>query len=248
MIFLMSRWCSGLSKQRSTVRIPVGVGALLLLTLSNQSNASTGSDWSQQSSWPNSDDPTPVHHSTHTRELPTNDISPFSPGSSNVALDIGQVFLMGNLSQFSDSIGSQLHYTYGVSDLFGFDSSLGYSAHSDGKMAMTTLLSGVRMNLSWYDKIVPYLVFGLGFYKPTYQDPSTITANSSNTASSSLSAVLFGLHLGPGIDLELSRNLFFGAALTFHSMFGTTQSLANGTPFDLGGTYTSFFLHAGVTF
>jgi hypothetical protein len=161
---------------------------------------------------------------------------------------------MGDLGQYSDSIGTQLHYTYGVSDLFAFDTSFGYSEHSDGQYSMATLLTGMRLNLSWYDKVVPYAVFGLGFYRPNYRDntgssPVTPTLNGRSSSDlASVSAVLFGVHLGPGVDLELSKNLFFGAALTFHNMFGTTKTLANGTPLSVGGTYTSFFLHLGVTF
>jgi hypothetical protein len=180
------------------------------------------------------------------------DVSPFSPGSNNLALDLGQVFLMGDLGQYSDSIGTQLHYTYGVSDLFGFDTSAGYSEHSDGQYSMATLLTGMRLNLSWYDKVVPYAVFGLGFYRPNYRDNTASSGPTLNGKSSgdpaSVSAVLFGVHLGPGVDLELSKNLFFGAALTFHNMFGTSKTLSNGTPLSVGGTYTSFFLHLGVTF
>jgi hypothetical protein len=142
-------------------------------------------------------------------------------------------------------LGTQLHYTYGVSDLFGFDSSIGYSEHSNGKYSLTTLLTGIRLNLSWYDKLIPYIVFGLGFYRPSYTDN---TAPSSINNSTSISAILFGLHFGPGIDLQLSRNVFFGAAVNLHNMFGQNGNFANGAPLYIGGTYTSFFLHIGATF
>jgi hypothetical protein len=156
------------------------------------------------------------------------------------------------LTQYSDSLGAQVHYTYGVSDLFAFDSSFGYSQHSDGKLSMATLLTGVRLNLSWYDKIIPYGVVGLGFYRPSFQDntvtPSTSTVNNTGADAATVSAVLFGVHLGPGIDLELNKNLFFGASLTLHKMFGTDKQFANGTPISFSGGYTSFFVHLGVTF
>jgi opacity protein-like surface antigen len=169
-------------------------------------------------------------------------LSPFSPGSNNVALDVGQVFLMGDLgNKYSDSIGEQVHYTYGVSDLFGFDSSLGYSSHSDGDFSMVTALTGIRLNLSYYDKIVPYAIGGLGFYKPTY----TITGT--NGMDTTASTVLFGLHVGAGVDLELTRNLFFGAALTLHDVFGSVQQVNNQT-LAMGGSFASFLIHAGVTF
>ena len=150
---------------------------------------------------------------------------------------------MGDLAtNYADSIGSRLHYTYGVSEMFGFDSSLGYSSHSDSRFSMTTALTGLRMNLSWYDKVVPYVVFGLGFYRPSYEITTT------GGSVTSVSPIVFGVHLGPGVHLELTKQLFFGAALTFHDMFGTTQKLQDNSRMEIGGTFTSFFLNAGVSF
>lgn len=168
--------------------------------------------------------------------------APFTPGSQNLSIDVGQVFLMGGLSDnYSDSIGSQLHYTFGVSDMFGFDASVGYSSHSDGAYSVGSMLTGLRVNLAWYDKVIPYFIGGLGFYRPSYD-------LSSGTTTQSNSSLLFGLHAGPGVNLELTRNLFFGASLTFHDIFGTTKVLPSGQRLDVDGTFTSFFLTAGVTF
>lgn len=168
-----------------------------------------------------------------------NNISPFAPGTHNLAIDLGQVFLMGDLSKsYANAIGGELHYSYGVSDLFAFDSSFGYSAHSDGDFSMTALKAGLRTNLSWFDKVIPYLTFGLGFYKPTYRISAT----------NSVSPLLFGIHLGPGVDLQLTRNIFFGASLVFHNMFSDSKTRPSGMAMDLGGAYTTFLLHAGYTF
>jgi hypothetical protein len=201
--------------------------------------------WSSSSSWSSGAAAEPVSTSKKALAADSNkELSPFAPGSHNISLELGQVFLMGDLGKYSDSIGTQAHYTYGVSDLFGFDASLGYSSHADNKFSMLNVKTGLRMNLSWYDKIVPYGVFGVGFYKPSMLDesaPATATSNS-------VSALLFGIHLGPGMDLELSKNLFFGGALTFNSVFGTGKTFANGTPVNLGGTYATFFVHIGATF
>jgi hypothetical protein len=163
---------------------------------------------------------------------------------------MGQVFLMGGLTKYSDTIGGQIHYTYGVSDLFSFDSSLGYSQHSDGKYSMATALTGIRLNLAWYDKLVPYLAFGLGFYRPYFEDSTVPAIPTTNGGSSpaSITSLLFGIHAGPGIDLILSKNIFFGAGLTFHSMFGSSKTWGNGTPLNIGGSFTSFLLHVGATF
>jgi hypothetical protein len=174
------------------------------------------------------------------------DTSPFAPGSNNIALDLGQVFLIGDLNKYSDSLGTQLHYTYGVSDLLAFDSSFGFSQHSNGQLTLYALLTGVRFNLSWYDKIIPYAVAGVGFYIPSYQD--LVSTGTPGTSASNVTAAVFGVHLGPGIDLELSRSMFFGAALTFNSMFSSQSSWSNGTRFNIGGSYVSFFMHVGATF
>lgn len=172
------------------------------------------------------------------------DISPFSPTSHNVSLGLGQIFLFGKLGKtYSDSIGYQVHYNYGVSDIFAFDTGLEFSSHPEKTntelgFSLGSARAGLRTNLSWFDKLIPYGVFGLGFYRPTYDITDTYA----------MTSMLFGIHLGVGADLELTRNLFFGAALSFHDILGTTKFTEDGAPFDVGGTYTAFLLRGGVTF
>ncbi len=230
-------------------RVSLSVCVSIVVTLSTMMNtaAAAQGSWASQPSWSATEggsSTSPARKSAKSDLI--YQISPYSPGSNNLALDVGQVFLMGNLgNSYSDSLGMQAHYTYGVSDLFGFDSSFGYSSHEDGKFSMTTLLTGLRMNLSWYDKVIPYAVFGMGFYRPSFQVSSSQDAG---ITPSSISPVLFGVHMGPGVDLELTKQFFFGAALTFHDIFGSERSLPNGSLLDVGGTYTTFLLHAGVSF
>lgn len=172
--------------------------------------------------------------------------SPFSPGSHNLAIDVGQMFLMGDLNtRYNDSLGLRLHYTYGVSDLFSFDSFLGYSEHSDAKFVLSYLTSGLRMNLSWYDKLIPYGILGLGFYRPSHVDQSMVIKKKS--FSQTISSVVFGIHTGGGVDLQLNQRVFFGVALTFHKLFNVERQFANGTPLSLGGTVSSFFVRGGFT-
>ncbi len=222
----------------------LGAAALLFSLAFAWNPSAQAASWSGKPAWANSPAGSGSAESVAPRRtVPSysdsrSNLSPFAPESNNVSLAVGQVFLMGDLSNYSDSIGAEVHYSYGVSEMFAFDSSFGYSSHSDGKYSMTTLLTGLRANLSWYDKVVPYAIFGLGFYKPSLEVDSTET----------VSPVLFGLHLGPGVDLQLTRNLFFGAGLTFHDIFGSSQKLASGKLQSMGGTYTTFLIHAGVTF
>ncbi len=255
------KWVNRSMKQQSL--FPLGAAVLCLVLGTGEVSASAGTETLLAStSWSNDDSRS--SRSSYSAQGSSNETSPFSPGSNNIGIDLGQIFLVGDLTRFQNSLGFQIHYDYGVSDLFSFDSSLGYSQHSlgpaSGGFSILSLLSGLRMNLSWYDRIIPFGVVGLGFYLPSYVDLTatpTRTTTSSSTSSSgtsnlsglpSISALLFGLHFGAGVDLSVSKNVFFGSSLTFHQMFGTTQQQSNGTPLNLGGAYLSFLLHVGGTF
>lgn len=223
-------------QHKNKTKIIAGAAFLVFMTSSNVALAASTS-WSSQPAWASGE-------STRRSHLikESNNLSPFSPASNNVSLDVGQTFLLGDLSgRYSNNIGAKLHYTYGVSDMFGFDSSLGYSSHSGASdtlsFSCSSLNAGIRMNLSWYDKVIPHMVLGLGFYRPSY-----------SFGEISDSAILFGLHMGPGVDLELTKQMFFGTQLTFHDIFGYNRIATNGQKIDFGGVYSSFLLRAGVTF
>lgn len=225
------------------------IASATVIFADSAASAATGNDtsWLRKPSWNQPDSAganAPGTGNYSFRENRSNakpmKIAPFSPDSHNISLSVGQVFLMGDLgSNYSDNLGWRVNYTYGVSDIFGFHSSFGYSNHSDGAYSMTLLTSGLRMNLAWFDKIVPNLDFGLGFYKPSIALGSQ--------SDESISPVLFGLHLGPGVDLQLNDQVFFGTSLTFHSIFGTRKITTSGQGVEVGGTFTSFLLHAGLT-
>ncbi len=165
---------------------------------------------------------------------------PFSPGSHNAAVSVGQVFLAGSLAdQFDDALGTQAQYSYGVSDLFAFETSLGYSSHSRGQnnLSLLSVIPGVRTNLIFFDQLIPYAAFGLGFFRP-----STTVSNVET------SGLLFGLNLGTGIDLVLSDRVFFGTRLTYSNMFNTTRVASDGNMRNIGGAFVSFLIHAGASF
>jgi opacity protein-like surface antigen len=169
--------------------------------------------------------------------------TPFSPGSNNLSLDVGQIFLFGDLGdQFTDSIGFQLRNVHAVSEMFGLDTALAFSSHgpatSETSFSMANLKLGLRTNLMWYDKAIPYVTAGLGFFRPNYEQND----------GTSLNTLLFGLHLGAGVNLEVSRSLFFGGSLTFHDMFGTRKRNAAGQLQELDGSFASFLVSAGVSF
>lgn len=165
------------------------------------------------------------------------ELAPFSPTSNNVSLEIGQIILMGDLAHYEDTLGSAVKYNYGVSRMFGFDAALGRSSHSNGRFSMTSLTGGARMNLSSMDRLVPNLKMGLGFYHPSKEAGALGTVSSTQ----------FGIYTGAGVDLQLSREMFFGTSLTLNNVFNSTRQTPAG-PVTLGGSYLSFLASLGYTF
>jgi len=165
--------------------------------------------------------------------------TPLSPGTHNLSVGVGQIFLVGELSnEYENALGTQLHYTYGVSDLFSFESDFGYSSHSNGNFSLVNLDAALRTNLIYFDQLVPFASLGLGFYNPS----KTFNDNSKQ------SALLFGLQLGAGVDLLLNKSFFFGTRLNYHNMFDSSKVSSNGIARPIGGSFVSFMIHAGVTF
>lgn len=244
MKFRISAFFSFLSSNSNTF-FPLRLGycaasLAAVFAFSSQAMAAPSSRWNQRPEWAdNSNDsgPAPTQKRSYAERGNRSRLSPFSPNSHNVALAVGQVFMMGDLGKYNDNIGGQLQYTYGVSNIFGFNADLGYSSHSNGQFSQTSLLTGLRTNLSAFDKVIPYLKGGLGFYRQSEQLATNLTIN----------PMLFGIHIGPGVDLEINQQMYFGASLTFHDIFNSTTQTALG-PRTVGGTYTTFFLHLGTTF
>lgn len=170
--------------------------------------------------------------------------SPFAPGSQNLSLGIGQIFLLGDYgNHYDNGIGPELHYDYGVSEMFAFESNFGYQSHSNGTDSSQTLSiwnvdAGLRANLMYFDQLIPFAQVGFGFYHPSFSQPN-------NT---SLSSLLFGLQLGGGIDLIITKQLFFGAGLIYNDIFDSSKKDSTGKEVGIGGSYVSFMIHLGVTF
>lgn len=165
------------------------------------------------------------------------ELTPFSPTSNNVSLEIGQVILMGDLARYEDTLGTAVRFNYGVSRMFGFDTSLGRSSHSDGRFSMLSLTGGARMNLTAMDRLVPNLKMGMGFYRPS-REAGTL---------GNVSSTQFGIYTGGGVDLQLSREMFFGTSLILNNIFNTTRQTTQG-PVTLGGSYLTFLASLGYTF
>ncbi len=170
----------------------------------------------------------------------TSSSGPLSPGTHNLSIGIGQTFLLGDLgNRYENALGMDLNYTYGVSDLFSFETDFGYSSHSgsSGQFSASHLTVGVRTNLVYFDQLVPYFDAGVGFYRPSYTYPGY-----------TLNGLLFGIQMGGGVDLLISKNLFFGPSLTYNNMFTSTKTGSDNLQHELGGAFISFLVHVGMTF
>lgn len=230
-------------------------------------NASTTSSWSASEPQYQSVQPSSSRSSARSKRQEKTEPAtlPFSPGSHNFGLQIGQVFLMGDLAKNSvDTLGYRLQYTYGVSELFGFNMTLGYSDHTND-LSILTFNSDVRINLSWYDRVVPYAALGLGFYNVN----TTAKDRYGNVVE--LSPMLFGLHITGGANLILTDDFFIGANLDIHNIFTSTKTINATQPSSavvssatssstlsnqtgetdsvkVGGTFTTFLFTAGMKF
>lgn len=235
------------------MKFNVLVSVAILSALALTSNGFAGSWTDDDTSWKTAspyyygDNAAPVQKDNYekdsyrtqtTRRRPKvreRELHPFAPDSNNVSLDIGQNFLIG--SDYQDSIGMQGTYTYGVSRLLAFSSALSYSSHSDGAYSKLALTVGPRLNLASYDRIIPYVNCGLGFYH----------ANRELTQTASLSGTMFGVNFGGGADLQLTKETFFGASLAYHELFGTKKDTSIGT-IDIASNYLAFMAHVGYSF
>lgn len=237
-----------MTHKANQLRVSVSV---LAVVFSFNGFAATGPSWVQDQTYSQAS-PTDSRgsgesgrRSTYRGNRGGRDVAPFTPGSHNIAVDMGQIFLMGDLNaKYQDNLGWRLHYTYGVSDIFGFDASVGYSEHSNSKFGLAVGNLGVRTNLTWFDKVIPYMVFGLGFYRAAYDTAAT---GPNGQGIQSVAPFLFGIHVGPGVTLQLSKLFFIGMSVNFHNMFGTQRGTTDTGPANVGGAFTSFFLNAGFT-
>jgi hypothetical protein len=223
---------------------------LSFLSMSPSLLPAMAQSWSQNPSWSQGDAIAQNGQRAPQTQERARPVGPFGPESNNISLDIGQVILFGDLSEnYLQDIGFQMTYTYGVSDIFGFQSSLGYSSHSEGDLSILSALTGIRMNLSWYDRIVPYGNMGMGFYRPRFGGREVRGAErSGGSSNNAIAPVLFGIHLGGGADLEISQELYFGAALTLHNIFSTYRTRPDGELREVGGTYATLYFRMGYTF
>ena len=127
-------------------------------------------------------------------------------------------------------------YAYKASHSFDFYANFHTSSHKlrETKSTITGLALGIRGRAYQFDAFAPFIVAGLGFYHPKvkrYLEQSLLESEQKIT---------FGVHLGGGADLQLSRRVSVGVMVHYHNPFDIQQDIGP----DVEGSYFKLLLTA----
>ncbi len=178
----------------------------------------------------------PKSNSTPAPSAPSSELNRHSVG-----LGIGQTFLFGEFKDSGeDSITADLFYTYSASYSFDMFANLHYSKHSFGKsyVQLPGLVAGIKAKMFQFDSFSPYILGGLGFYRPKIKRPidgEMVTSDAKIT---------FGYNFGAGADLRLNEHYAVGLLAQLHNPFDVHQEV--GT--DIEGAYFKLMLTGTYTF
>lgn len=157
--------------------------------------------------------PRPQMNSNH--RAPSNTLETHSVG-----VGIGQTFLKSDFGRAGeDKITWDLYYQYRASHSFDFIANFHTYKHKFGNTFTKTegLALGIKGHVFKFDNFSPYILGGLGFYRPRMKrivDDVAVTSKSKTT---------FGWHFGPGAELQLNRHFSAGVLLHIHNPFSIKQ-------------------------
>lgn len=152
-----------------------------------------------------------------------------------VGIGIGQTILMGNFDDYGDSsITLDALYTYSASYSFDLVANLQYSRHkyAGQKVILPALTSSIKAKAFQFDAFAPYVLGGLGFYRPkAFRSINGVIVESD-------SKWTFGINFGAGVDLKLNEKFTFGILMQYHRPFNVKQENAP----KVQGSYTKLLL------
>lgn len=131
-------------------------------------------------------------------------------------IGLGQTFLMGNFEKKGDNkITADLYYSYSASYSFDLLVNLHSSRHSyqEKKVNLQGLSMGIKARSYEFDAFSPFLLGGLGFYRPQIGKDGE-SSEIKNT---------FGMNAGAGIDLRLNNKVVVGLLGHYHLPFEVKQ-------------------------
>ena len=162
-----------------------------------------------------------------------------SAGGHSAGLQFGQVWPAGVIGQGVDgSIAPGVFYEFAASQIFAMQVNLLRSSHND-KLSIFSGTAGIRANLTFFDRLVPYAAAGVGLYfVDRKMDPPIRNVKTTN----------FGLNLGLGADLDLSDQFFMGLWLGLHNLFAAKTMTPAGIEQENSGRWSALFIRAGMRF
>lgn len=155
----------------------------------------------------------------------------------SLGIGLGQTFLLGDFGDNGeDKITADLLYAYKASHSFDFYANFHTSTHKlrSTESTITGLALGIRGRAYQFDAFAPYAIAGLGFYQPSLKRyvNSVLTETEDK--------IIFGVHLGAGADLQLSRRMSVGVVAHYHNPFDVQQDAGP----DVEGAYFKLLLTA----
>jgi len=159
----------------------------------------------------------------------------------SLGVGIGQTFLLGDFSDIGeDSITLDLFYSYAASYSFDFLLNFHYSTHDskDQEVTLPGLAFAIKAKVFQFDQFTPYVLGGLGFYRPEAKRKQGSIIQETKTK------LEFGTNLGAGFDLRLNERVSFGLLFHYHNPFDVKQDV--GDP--LEGSYTKLMITSTYTF
>lgn len=138
----------------------------------------------------------------------------------SVGIGLGQTFLTGDFEDNGDDkITWDLFYSYSASYSFDFIANAHYSKHKykGRSVTLSSANFGIKGKVYQMDSFSPFVQAGLGFYQPKMR---RIQAD---VLTDSESKVVFGYHIGAGIDLDLNSRFKVGVLATLHNPFDVDQ-------------------------
>ncbi len=139
---------------------------------------------------------------------------------SSIGVGLGQTFLLGDYEDLGeDKITLDFFYSYRASYSFELLLNAHYSKHETGQkdVELKGLVAGIKSHLFHLDSFSPFLLGGLGFYRPV------VTRNLDGQIRESDAKFTFGATAGAGIDLMLNEHYTVGILGQLHFPFRLKQ-------------------------
>jgi len=139
--------------------------------------------------------------------------------SAGIAL--GQTSLLGDMNNNGNNgLGFDAFYGYNASLLFNLYVNFHYSTHSNQQktIKLPSLTMGIKKNMYHFDSITPFLMGGVGFYRPQVYNNI-----SSDVITKSDAKTVFGINIGTGLDLQLNNQYSLNMLIHYHKPFNSKQ-------------------------